>query len=180
MQPRKTKKKAPSFNWRAYCLFAGPVLVALLGVVIYMAVAEDEEVRQIRRLIETARQIAMNKDIDAGLALLHESYTDNLGNDYESVYARARREIDEVHEITVKIRRLEIEVNRGVATAKFQVRFTANVDDGLGGTVPIAGIVSQKPAIGPNWEAVTVQFLKTGDGWLVSEAIIQPVGRPFL
>ena len=177
---QKRGKPAPSFNWRAYSLVVGPVVLVLIGVAIYMVLAEDQETKAIRTLIETARECVIEKDVDRCLPLLHESYTDNLDNDYETVAANAGKSFDEVSDIAVKLRRFEIEVERGLATAKFEMRATAKIDEGLGRSIPVAGVVSTKPAIGPNWEAVTLQFLKRDGNWLVTRMIVQPIGRPTL
>ena len=172
--------EASSFDWRRYLLVVGPILVVLAGVLLYVFFAEDPEVKAVKTLIKTARQYVIDKDIDACVALLDRSYKDNFGNDYDRVVREARRNLDDVSNIAIKLRHMEIEVDRGTATARFEMRFTAMVDDHMGRRFPVTGVVSERPTLGANWEAVTVDFIRHNENWRVTGVTIAPLKRPLL
>ena len=119
------------------------VLIIALAWVLYHYLTRDPDVVAITERIESARQAAIRKDLAACVAYMDTSYTDNLNNDYNRVRRRVGETFDEVSDIRIKIRKIEVDVEKahGLAVAKFEMRTTGKYQDGAGDAIDRKSVV---------------------------------------
>lgn len=146
------------------------IVIFILAVLIGTSLFGSRDEKQIEKLIKAGREAVINKDLKTCLTLLHNSYADNLGHDYNSISGYMNYGFTEVSDIEVKIRNLEIKVGPGKnsATAEFEILFKGKVDDGLGRKVPFAGIQATGNPLQQPWELVSLKLIRPADSWLIS------------
>ncbi len=186
LQRRKTPQ-APSKQdldftkfGRLYYILLGGALVVVLAVFLLTRSYEEPEARALRRTLETARQAVLAKDKATGLALLDESYTDNQGNTYDRIRAEAERhDLSEVSNISVKLRKIAIELSpdKQQGLTRFEMRFTARVDDGSGRKIPVIGVLNRSVPLGAVWESVLIRWAKRDGQWRVARVEIEPLQK---
>lgn len=158
---------------RRLAWIAVPAGLVLVGAGLFLALHEDPDTRAIRRLVDSMADAVEAKDVDAFVALLHQSYSDNRGNDYETVLANLRGELDGLTDISIRTRRMKIEVERGVGTVTFDVRFRAKMRRSSGRSVPVSGITGRSNPIGGGWDSISMRCIRRGEGWLVKEMVFR-------
>lgn len=153
------------------------VLLAMIAVFVYRYLTRDPDAAAITERIESARQAAIRKDLAACVAYMDTSYTDNLDNNYERVRRRVGEKFDEVSNIAIKIRSLEIEVDkaRGLAVAKFEMRTTGKYHDHSGDTFPFFGVTGNRSLMSAGWEKVDTLWTHQNGEWLVTRLSVQPL-----
>jgi hypothetical protein len=174
---RRPNVEEPRFGRLYYVLFGGALIVAI-AVFLLMRGREEPEARELRRVLETARQAVIAKDKATGLSLLDESYTDNQRNDYARIKAEAdRHDLSEVSDVAVKLRRITVELSpdKQQGLTRFEMRFSARVDDGTGRKIPILGVLNRSMPFGPTWESVLVRWVKNGGQWRIARVEVEPL-----
>ncbi len=164
------KKRWLLVVWGTLCIAAG------LAVVAFHVLGDPEE-RAVKRLIEEAVSAIEEENADKCLSLLHESYKDNMGHDYDTVASYAEHEFDDISNIDIKICKMSVDVERGVATANFKMRFRAWVTNRVGRTVPVTGISDTRSPLAQAWEAVAVRCIKRDGRWLITEVAVENLQR---
>lgn len=177
---RQAKRKPSGVNKRVVFAVAGALVLIVVIVAALLLLTRDTEARQIKALIKRGVQAVTDEDVAACLSLLHESYTDSLGNDFDTVRDRAAEGFGELSDIVIKTRHVEVEVDGGVGTATFEMRFTARVDDGMGAQVPIAGVTGTQSPLGMNWERVSMRCVNRDGDWRVTQIVIEPADGKLL
>lgn len=174
---RRANVEESSFGRLYYVLFGGALVI---GIVVFLLVRgrEEPEARELRRVLETARQAVIHKDKTTGLLLLDESYTDNQRNDYARIRAEAdRHDLSEVSDIVVKLRKISVELSpdHQQGLTRFEMRFSARVDDGTGRKIPVMGVLDRSMPFGPTWESVLVRWVKRGGQWRIARVEVEPL-----
>lgn len=172
---KKAAQHAP-MDKRVLIAPAVVALVALVGGVLYLLYGGDPEKRAIRRMIKDVVRAIEQKDAATVLDRLHDTYTDTLDNDYGKVRAEAEREFDGIEDISIRLSRIDVEVERGVGTASFQVKFRAKVRHG-GRLIPVSGVRGGLNPLGGSWEDVTLKCIKRGDQWLIRHMAVRTPQR---
>ena len=172
---KKTKRNESATTKYIIYSAVGVVVLAVIALLIAVVFVANREERAIKKVIKRGVQAVMDEDVDTCLGLLHESYTDSLDNDYDTVRDRAAEAFQKMSEIAMKTRRMKVEVDRGVGTATFEMRFTAKVSDSVVGEVTVSGVTGAGSPLGLNWERVSMRCVKRRGTWLVSQIVIEPL-----
>jgi len=173
------RRPAPTPSKKPYMLI-GVIVAAVLvlggGVTTYIVVfSGDPDENEIKRLIKNAAKAAEKQDIQPVVAMLDESYTDNLDNDYAKIVEETKKEIKGVSNIRIKLRNFEITVDKtnGRAASRFEMLFRANVEN-MGRKLPVCGLVSDMNPLKENWEMLNLRWTRKNNQWLVERLEIKP------
>jgi len=176
--PTKRRNVPVERHWGkwAFALLVAVILI-VLAAFLYRYLTQDPDVVAIKGRIESARQAAVRKDLAACIAYMDTSYTDNLDNNYDRVRRRVGEKFDEVSDISIKIRKLEVEVEkaRGLAVAKFEMRTTGKYEEGGGGKIPFFGVLGNRSIMSAGWEKVSTVWKSQQGEWLVAQMRIEPL-----